>query len=273
MIKYILLTLITIFFSSCSSTVPPLDTRIESAFNYAKKYNLKDEIIYTENFDLFSLQNKNERCEKLNVYIEGDGLAFLNKNSISSNPTPINSTILKLMGVDKSSCKVYIARPCQYYSSAGCSNSYWTNKRFSPEIINSFNQAMDYLKVKYNNKDFILIGHSGGGAVASILASKRDDIDFLVTVAPNLDINKWVLLKNLTPLNGSLNPKDYTSKLENLKQYHILGKDDDIIPKEVFFSYFNSFENKSNIRYKIVDANHNCCYENEFEAINNLYKK
>lgn len=272
MIRATFLIFLSIFFISCSSKVQNLDSRIQTAFIYANKNNLNDEIIHTNNFDLFSLQNKNSFCEKLNVYIEGDGLSFLNKNTISTNPTPINSTILKLLSVDKSSCKVYIARPCQYYTSATCNNSYWTNKRFSSEIISSFNEAMDYLKLKYNNKSFILIGHSGGGAVATILSAFRDDVDYLFTIAPNLDIQKWVELKRLTPLNGSLNPRDFVSKLENVKQYHLLGKDDEVLPKEVFFSYLNSFENKNNIKYKFIDAKHNCCYEEEFEIINNLQK-
>ena len=44
-------------------------------------------------------------------------------------------------------------------------------------------------------------------------------------------------VKRLTPLNGSLNPRDFVSKLENVKQYHLLGKDDEVLPKEVFFLF------------------------------------
>ena len=273
MIRAICLLLFPIlFFSACSSKVPTVESRIQTAFSYADKNNLKYEIIHTNNFDLFSLQNKNLFCENLNVYIEGDGLSFLNKNRISPNPTPVNSTILNLLSFDKSSCKVYIARPCQYYTSSSCNTSFWTNKRFSPEVINSFNEAMDYLKVKYKNNSFTLIGHSGGGAVATILSSYRSDVKYLVTIAGNLDIEKWVQLKRLTPLYGSLNPKNFTNDLKNLKQYHLVGKDDEVLPKELFFSYLNSFEDKSNVGYKIINANHNCCFEKDFQNIINSQK-
>lgn len=272
MIRAFFILFCSLLFSSCSSKVPTLESRIETAFIYANKNSLEEEIINTTNFDLFSLQNKNSSCKNLNIYIEGDGLSFLNKNSISSNPTPVNSTILKLMSIDKSSCKIYIARPCQYYMSSSCNSSFWTNRRFSNEVIDSFNEALEHLKIKYKNSTFNLIGHSGGGAVATILASKRDDINYLITVAGNLDIKKWVELKNLSPLLGSLNPKDFTSKLENQKQYHLIGANDEVLPKELFFSYLNSFKNKEFIEYKIIEANHNCCYESEFKKINNLEK-
>lgn len=272
MIKFLFLILIGFFFGSCASKIPSLESRIETVFNYAKNEGLKEEIIYTKKFDLFSLQKEDFSCKNLNIYIEGDGFAFVNKNTISSNPTPINSTIQKLMATDKTSCKIYLARPCQYYSNQSCNNSYWTDKRFSIEVLNSYDEALSYIKNNYKNNTFTLIGHSGGGAIATILASYRDDVNYLITIAGNLDIEKWVEIKNLSPLTSSLNPKDFVYKLEAKKQFHLIGSRDEILPKEVFFSFYKSFNNKTNIGYKVVDANHNCCYENEFKIINNFKK-
>ena len=59
MIRATFLIFLSIFFISCSSKVQNLDSRIQTAFVYANKNNLNDEIIHTNNFDLFSLQNKN----------------------------------------------------------------------------------------------------------------------------------------------------------------------------------------------------------------------
>lgn len=272
MIKFLFLILIGFFFGSCASKTPSLEDRIKSVFDYAKKENLKEEIINTTKFDIFSLQKEDFSCKNLNIYIEGDGLAFVNKNRISSNPTPINSVSQKLMQTDKSSCKIYLARPCQYYNSSSCNSSYWTNKRFSAEVLNSYDEVLTYIKNKYQNNTFTLIGHSGGGAIATILASYRDDINYLITVAGNLDIEKWIDIKNLTPLEGSLNPKDFTKKLEGKKQFHLVGNKDDVVPKEVFLSYYKSFEDKKSIQYKIIEANHSCCYENEFGFIVNEKK-
>ena len=34
----------------------------------------------------------------------------------------------------------------------------------------------------------------------------------------------------------------------------------------------NSFEDKSNVGYKIINANHNCCFEKDFQNIINSQK-
>lgn len=45
--------------------------------------------------------------------------------------------------------------------------------------------------------------------VATILSSYRSDVKYLVTIAGNLDIEKWVPIKRFNTLYGSLNPKDF----------------------------------------------------------------
>ncbi|MFX4243448.1 alpha/beta fold hydrolase, partial [Aliarcobacter butzleri] len=87
------------------------------------------------------------------------------------------------------------------------------------------------IKKEFSNSNFELIGYSGGGTVATLLASKRTDISSLTTVVGNLDIQKWVKMQNITPLIGSLNPSDFIQNLENIKQHHLIGENDKIIPK------------------------------------------
>lgn len=260
---------IVLFYSSCSKTVPSVNERVDKVLNYASLNNQENITINTSNFNLFSLQQRDISCENKNlrVYIEGDGLAFISRREVSNNPTPANSTILNLMQEDKKQCKVYLARPCQYVDSFNCNKEYWTNKRFSFEVIESFSEALDVLKSTYGNKDFSLIGHSGGGAVASLLSSKRTDIKNLVTIAGNLDIQKWVEVKKISKLEGSLNPADYVANTQNIKQFHLVGLDDNIVPKDVFLSYLEKFENKNNINYQYVKANHNCCYNESFRGV------
>jgi hypothetical protein len=271
-IKLLLLTSLSLFFISCSAKIPTLQERKDSVSSFALQNNLNEAIILNTYFKLFSLLSplaEAKTCENrtLNIYIEGDGLAYISKNQISPNPTPINLTLLNLLSIDDSDCKVYLARPCQYITSSNCDKSYWTNKRFSKEVIESFDEALDSLKTKFNNQNFNLIGYSGGGAVATLLASKRDDIKNLITIAGNLDIQKWVSLHKISKLDGSLNPADFSSNLENTKQYHIIGNDDKIIPKEIFLSYFSKFGNTNNISYIYTNSNHSCCFENAFRDV------
>ena len=166
---------------------------------------------------------------------------------------------------DNSSCKIYIARPCQYINSNLCEDKYWTSHRFNQKIINAYEEALNSIKNKYSNKTFDLVGYSGGGTIVTILASFRDDINSITTIAGNLDIGEWSKIKNISKLDGSLNPADFSENLENIKQYHLIGSNDKIIPKEIFFSYQNRFKNKNCIRYFIYEADHNCCWENIYQ--------
>lgn len=255
--KYLFyIVLLIIFLSGCSNKIPNLDKRLDTI------YSLKDDKTFrkdikTKNFNIFSLQNISKSCHNINIYIEGDGLAWITRNKISSNPTPINPIAFKLMSLDNSKCKIYIARPCQYTTSKNCNKKYWTSHRFNDKIIESYSEVLNIIKENSKIKTFSLIGYSGGGAVALLLAVKRNDINSIITIAGNLDHKKWSDYHNITPLNGSLNPIDFTNKLKLINQYHLIGKNDKIVPEEIFFSYKNYFEDSKNIFYIKYDATHN----------------
>lgn len=265
--KNYLFSFLPIFiFTGCLSTIPTLQERKESLFSLSNK-DFRQVNIQTSSFTLFSLQKTSNNCKNKNlkVYIEGDGLSWITRTTISANPTPITPTALELMNQDISECKVYLARPCQYINSNECSKKYWTSNRFDEKVIKSFNDALNNLKNSYQNKNFTLIGYSGGAAIATLVASKREDVNMLITVAGNLDTLKWTTIHNISRLDESLNPADYTKELENIKQYHLIGKEDEVIPKEVFLSYLSKFENKNNITYKYYDATHNCCWKEPYK--------
>lgn len=265
--KNYLFSFLSIFiFTGCLSTIPTLQERKESLFALSNK-DFRQVNIQTSSFTLFSLQKTSNNCKNkdLKVYIEGDGLSWITRTTISANPTPITPTALELMNQDISECKVYLARPCQYINSNECSKKYWTSNRFDEKVIKSFNDALNNLKNSYQNENFTLIGYSGGAAIATLVASKREDINMLITVAGNVDTLKWTTIHNISRLDESLNPADYTKELENIKQYHLIGKEDDVIPKEVFLSYLSKFENKNNITYKYYDATHNCCWKEPYK--------
>lgn len=257
----VFLFVVVLFFSSCSNKIPTLEDRKNIAQTLINNKNIVQKDIKTNSFNIFSFQKVSNKCKNIKVYIEGDGLAWVSKNIISQNPTPINPIALKLMLLDDNSCKIYLARPCQYTSSNICEEKFWTNERFSNKIIDSYDEALTNIKKEFLNSKFDLVGYSGGGAIAILVASNRDDIETITTVAGNLDIEKWAKIQNISPLSGSLNPSDFTNNLEKIKQHHLIGSNDKIIPKEIFFSYQSRFENSKNITYSLHNATHNCCWE------------
>ncbi|WP_414683398.1 lipase family protein, partial [Methylophaga sp. UBA5088] len=144
--------------------------------------------------------------KRLTIYIEGDGLAWLNRRKISSDPTPVDPLVLKLAVHDKQA--VYLARPCQYVKSDRCDKKLWTSARFSTEVVESMNQAVTELKNQFQASSLRLIGYSGGGAIATLLAAERNDVDQLVTVTGNLDTTAWTEMQHISALTDSLNPAD-----------------------------------------------------------------
>lgn len=268
----IFLAILSLFLIACSSNIPTPNERKQTAINLSSSNkNIVQKDIQTSQFNLFSLQDMQNSCENIKIFVEGDGLSWISRTTISSNPTPITPVGLKLMLSDnKSSCKIYLARPCQYINSNMCEEKYWTSHRFNIKIIQSYDEALTNIKKDFPNSKFDLVGFSGGAAVVTLIATKRDDINSITSIAGNLDIDEWTKIQKITPLNGSLNPANYAKKLENIKQHHLLGTNDTVVPKEVFFSYLNKFEDKSNISYSFHDATHSCCWEDIYGKFLNI---
>lgn len=242
------------FLTACSFKSHSLKQRVKIIQEELKKdKNLNKTIYKTHNFDIVSLNYETKNCSNLDIYIEGDGLSWIRTDKISSNPTPINPLAMKLFLKEKNKCSIYLARPCQYTFDKRCQNKYWTSHRFSNTIIKTYNEVLNKIKNK-KIKKFTLIGYSGGATIASLLATKREDIKLLITVAGNLDTDFWTYTNSYTSLYGSLNPANYTKKLEYISQVHLIGKDDKTVSKEVFFSFYNKFENKKNINFIILDG-------------------
>jgi len=261
------LIILLLLLSGCSRNIPSLSDRKDKMYELIKNKETSQVKIKTSGFNLFSIQKISNRCQdsSMKIYIEGDGLSWITRSIVSDDPTPLTPVGLNLMFSDESDCKVYIARPCQYIDSKECEKKYWTSHRFNTKIIQSFDEALDNLKSVHKNSSFTLVGYSGGGAVATLLASKRDDVDMLITVAGNLDIDKWTTMHRISELDGSLNPSDFSDKLENILQYHLIGKEDNIIPKDIFLSYKDNFRKKDKIKYSLHKASHSCCW-------NKIYK-
>lgn len=264
------LLFIVLFFNACAS-IPTIEERITTSKELIKNKQIKKEIIHTNNFSLYSLQ-KISSCKSLRLYIEGDGLSWVSRTKISNNPTPINPLAMKLFIKDTSSCKVYLARPCQYINDKKCEKRYWTSHRFSKEVLSSYLSALDLLKEKNQNKSFELIGFSGGAAIASLISAKRDDIDFLLTIAGNLDHKYWTNKNRLTPLSGSLNPPQFAQKLQKIKQVHLIGGNDRTIDISIFNSYNSYMDDTSKINHFIFkDFTHQKGWEKNWLDILNKY--
>lgn len=210
-----------------------------------------------------------QRAQRLTVYIEGDGLAWLDRHTPSFAPTPSDPLALRLAVADARAQAVYLARPCQYTQGAsfkGCEFRYWGTHRFAPEVIGAMDDALGQLKRRYGATDLVLVGYSGGGAVAALLAARRDDVAALVTVAGTLDTAHWTQVQGVSPLLGSLNPRDVAARLVTLPQWHFVGLRDNVVPRSVLNQFLDRVSDSASpgsippTVEAIPDFDHHCCW-------------
>lgn len=192
----------------------------------------------------------------LRIYIEGDGRAWLRSNRPSMDPTPVNRLVHHLMLKDKSPDLAYIAQPCQYVMNENCSRQVWTFKRYSPKVLVAMNTAVESLKESGQYEKLELVGYSGGGALALLIAAHRNDVTSVRTVAGNLSPEFLNRLHGVSEMPAALNPVDFGAQLSSIAQMHFLGARDSVVPLQVSQHYLEAFEDTSCINIDRVNADH-----------------
>lgn len=250
-------------------TTPTVETRRQNANDMAARSGWHAITLPVRPYQLQAfVPRKIPAANTLSIYIEGDGLAWRTRRSISSNPTPVAPVALQLALLDKSAA-AYLARPCQYVrNQANCDSGLWTSARFSAEVITASNAAIDLLKQRFAASRIRLIGYSGGGAVAALVAARRNDISQLVTVAGNLDHVAWTRHHRVTPLRDSLNPADEWRALQSIPQVHFVGADDRTVNRSISESYRQRFPLGRQPLIKLVKgADHHCCWAEKWPKL------
>ncbi|MDQ1923220.1 alpha/beta fold hydrolase [Massilia pseudoviolaceinigra] len=207
----------------------------------------------------------------LTVYVEGDGMAWLSASTVSPDPTPVQAMALQLALRHPRGAVAYLARPCQFQAGelpAACRSALWTDARYSRQVIDSMNAALDQLMQRAGARRLVLVGYSGGGVVAALLAARRADVVLLLTVAANLDTVAWARLQHLSPLAASLNPADYATQLARVPQQHWVGADDRVVPPAVLASYAALFPAGARPQVTVVPGfGHACCWQAGWTAM------
>ena len=251
---YTIILIVSLLSSGCVSKLSP-KVRQHTADTVAQAGNLAQQKIATDDFLLTTYQRFDSTADnkQMVVYIEGDGMAWISRDQLSSNPTPVQPIALKLASVDTNANVLYIARPCQYLwpqKMNACSSKYWSNKRGSEEVILSINQAISIVKQKQNISTIRLIGYSGGGGIAALIASRRQDVNEFVSVSANLNYKLFTQIHNLSPMNGSIDPITVAKQISLIPQIHYVGADDKIIPRQIALSFSDKVRVISNVSHE-----------------------
>ena len=259
--------------TSCAST--NLQSQRTKSANLAIKAGWIRTALDAGNFSLIGFTPANANpSDVLTVYIEGDGLAWIDSSTPSFDPTPLNPVALRLALRDPNTAVAYLARPCQYTAEnerKNCNSRYWTSHRFAPEVIEATNLAVDQLMAHQGAKLVRLIGYSGGGAVAALVAARRHDVDMLITVAGNLDPALWTKTQAISPMSESLNPADYWKELQDIPQQHYVGSHDTNIDASITTSYISRFHDALPSMTVMPSFTHDCCWEQVWPTLVNQY--
>lgn len=251
------LALIAVVLASCAGA-PDLQSRLEAAQQQSGS-KFQEIILGTSQFDLFVLAMPVSADGSLTIFIEGDGYAWQSRSRPSNDPTPITQTVLSLATAQTSGNVAYLARPCQFVGadSRNCNVSLWTGARYSEPVVAALDEAISYLLSRQPTQTLRLIGYSGGGTLAALLAARRTDVSSFVTIAAPLDIDAFTTHHGVTPLTASLNPRDYVNALAIIPQVHIVGGEDDVIPEEIASRYLDALPNQRCVQMLVVpDATH-----------------
>ncbi len=249
------LLLVTASILGCA-TLPVFRDRSSVADDIAGRAGFTKEYVKAGDFTLMTYQRFNKLSDKISIYIEGDGRAWETKYRLSDDPTPSNPVALKLAAVDPADNIAYIARPGQYslFGFPECDSKYWSGSRFASEVIGSMDRVIDILKEKSGAKYLELVGYSGGGAIAVLVAARRRDVVALRTVAGNLNTNAFCTYHHVSQLDGSMDPLDVAQEISLLPQRHFVGLKDLVVPEFITRSFVRQEGARGYDRITIVEG-------------------
>lgn len=228
-------------------------------------------------FDLLAfVPARTIRSHRLTVYIEGDGLAWLDRHTPSFAPTPVDPVALRMAMADEGGAAVYLARPCQYVQGPafkGCHQRYWGSHRMALEVVAAMDRAVGLLAADAGASELVLVGYSGGAGIAALLAARRNDVVALVTVAGVLDIETWAQQLRVSPLEGSLNPRDVSVRLAYLRQWHFIGLEDRVVPPAVLQRFVGAgapFAHPPVVQ-RVPAFDHQCCWAKAWPVLSRRF--
>lgn len=207
--------LFSICFFSCTKSIT-----VPSEFNYKE--------VSSGTYTLACWQKISNENSPFHIYIEGDGNSFNRYGYPTDNPTPKGTFLREIAFNDPNDNVIYLARPGQFVENQNKNQTDWTTGRFSKKIVDSVSQAVNELS---KGNPIILIGYSGGALLSGLIINENPNLNVIkwITIAGVLNHTKWTEKLNLPPLKDSLD-LDYLPKV---KQIHLVGEKDKIVPAEL----------------------------------------
>lgn len=211
----------------------------------AEELGLTRAVISTSGFNMVIYKNQLlYPSKRVHIYLDGDGSPWRRGGTvINEDPTPRQHLVLQLMALD-SAPAVLIGRPCYHglNRDVHCRPLLWTHERYSEKVVSAISESLEVLLKENNISQVVLIGYSGGGTLAQLLAERIRQTCAVLTLAGNLDIAAWTQLHGYASLKGSMNPAQRPSLPKHILQLHYAGSSDRNIPPFLVKNYISGKE-------------------------------
>jgi pimeloyl-ACP methyl ester carboxylesterase len=203
--------------------------------------------------------------QPLVIFLEGDGRPWTDDGQQpSSDPTTRNPLALELM-IRTTAPSMYVGRPCyQQLMDAGCAPRLWTGGRYSEDVVASMASVIRSSATARSAPGVTLVGYSGGGVLAVLIAERVEHIDAVITIGANLDLDGWSEAHGYLPLTESLNPAR-SERPHPWPEIHYHGANDRIVPPATATAYFARYPAA---RHEVIDGyDHTCCWVDAWPAM------
>jgi pimeloyl-ACP methyl ester carboxylesterase len=200
----------------------------------------------------------------LHVYLEGDASPRMAHRYSPADPTPHRPRMLELMALDPAP-SVLLGRPCQHGLDPGCDPELWTVGRYGERVVASLAAALQRERERLGASGVVLVGYSGGGTLALLIAERVAETRALVTLAGNLDLVRWSEHHAYTPLSRSLDPATRPPLHRGIVQIHLLAGHDERVPPALTEASIARQPGATTRTYSEFD--HGCCWESVWPAI------
>jgi pimeloyl-ACP methyl ester carboxylesterase len=199
----------------------------------------------------------------LTVFLESDGIPWLGR-SPSDDPTTRQPVALEML-MRSPAPAAYVTRPCYNgVRSDKCHFELWTGARYSSAVVDSLVATVREAQRRAGADRVALVGYSGGGSLAVLIAERLENVASVVTVAANLDTDAWTDHHKYLRLSQSLNPA-LSDRPHPWPELHLRGANDLVVPPATTERYFLRYPQAQQRTLEGFD--HVCCWVRDWPAI------
>ncbi|MEQ8659973.1 MAG: alpha/beta hydrolase, partial [Gammaproteobacteria bacterium] len=193
----------------------------------------------------------------LHVYLDGDGSPFATRHRAARDPSSRKRLVLALMAADPAP-SLLLGRPCYYLAASACESTLWTTARYGETVLAAMAAALEQATAAHPRVPLRLVGYSGGGTLAMLLAARVPRVEAVITIAANLDVAAWAAHHDYSPLTASRDPARAPPLPAHIRQHHYFGGVDENVPPTLVR---HVAARQAHARSEVIAAyGHTCCW-------------